>query len=215
MQGVGVLRPLQQVVEEVEQRPTWTDIDIKVAAINRLFGEPRLRERCDIYVRSVYKDTYENRKAKKALRNQLLAFLKQEMHIVRNSIQVHQYITRKRAASRRARGMGLQPPQPRAPTAYAAFCRRMHETRPHNEIVGKLQELWRKERNLPPKVRKREQYHAPEPVQEMVSTPDSDEKEDEAVVAAQHTLPSMPQQPLVRYSSDSDSSMDSNISDYR
>lgn len=159
MQGVvGVIRPLQQVAEEVEQRPTWTDIDVKVAAINRLFGAPRLRERCDAYVRGVYRDTYDNRKAKKALRNQLFAFLRQEMDVVRSSIQVHQFITRKRAAMRRARPAVLGP---RAPTAYATFCRRMHETRPHGEIVGRLQELWRQERNLPSKERKRERYARP------------------------------------------------------
>lgn len=217
MQGVGVIRPLQQVVEEVEQRPTWTDIDVKVAAINRLFGAPRLRERCDTYVRGVYKDTYDNRKAKKALRNQLFAFLRQEMDVVRNSIQVHQFITRKRAAARRSRPAVLGP---RAPTAYATFCRRMHETRPHGEIVGRLQELWRQERHLPPKDRKRERYHGGEqrgaiPVVVPDEVDDNDPEDEQAGQLVLHAPPQTDHpHPRVVYSSDdSDSSTDTNSGD--
>lgn len=157
----------------------YNDVDLKVNAINRLFAAQRLRDRCDEHVDGVYRPSYDNRKARKALKNQLFTFLKKEMDMVRNSIRVyqrHQTIRQARRAAQQVAGQAsVAAKAKRGPTAYAQFCKRMRETKPHHEIVGKLQSMWREERGLQPKDRKRERYVALSPIM----TEEGDENNEE------------------------------------
>lgn len=122
---------------------------IQVIAYNNVFSTNRLKDRCLQYTNAIYKDTYDNRKVRKAFRNQLFGIMKQEIDYIRANIRMYQ----KNKKARRLRAKTR-----RSVTAYSEFCRYMRETRPHHEIAGKLQKLWKESRGLAAKERKREKY---------------------------------------------------------
>jgi hypothetical protein len=122
---------------------------IQIVALNHLFSSNRIKDRCMHHVNEVYKDTYDNRKARKAFRNQLFTILRSEVDYIKSHIRVYQKNKKIRKARKFAK---------RVPTAYSEFCKKMRESKPHNEIAGKLQRLWKESKGLPIQERKREQY---------------------------------------------------------
>jgi glutamyl-tRNA reductase len=122
---------------------------IQIVALNHLFSSNRIKDRCLFHVNEVYKDTYENRKTRKAFRNQLFSILRSEVDYIKNHIRVYQKNKKVRKTRKFAK---------RVPTAYSEFCKKMRESKPHNEIAGKLQRLWKESKGLPIQERKREQY---------------------------------------------------------
>src|ERR1700730_910970 len=103
---------------------------LQIIACNNLFSANRLKDRCLQHTNAIYKDTYENRKVRKAFRNQIFDILREEMDYVKKHIRIYQ--KNKKARIIRAKSK-------RRPTAYSEFCKYMRETKPHKEIAGKLQ----------------------------------------------------------------------------
>lgn len=135
----------QQVAEPV----ALDSAGIQIVALNHLFSSNRIKDRCLFYVNEVYKDSYENRKVRKAFRNQLFSILRSEVDYIKSHIRVYQKNKKVRKTRKFAK---------RVPTAYSEFCKKMRDSKPHNEIAGKLQQLWRDSKGLEIKERKREQY---------------------------------------------------------
>lgn len=126
--------------------PQW----IQLRTFNKVFNLASIRDRCNMYVNRVYCDTYENRKIRKAFRNQLLTVLKDEMETVRNNMRVH---VKKQLPLRRTRKR-----REYKPTPYILFCREMKQKYDSSDLAGKLQKMWRAKKGLVPKERRRDVY---------------------------------------------------------
>jgi hypothetical protein len=147
---------------------------LQIVACNNLFSSNRLKERCLQHTNAVYTDTYENRKVRKAFCNQIFAILRAEIDYVKKHIRIYQKNKKPRVVPRVK--------SKRRPTAYSEFCRYMRDTRPHKEIAGKLQMMWKQSRGLPVKERKREVYtekQKAKPAPEESDSEDEDDTEEE------------------------------------
>lgn len=112
------------------------ELDVKVHTVNRVFNAANRMERVDKYVNSVYCDTDQNRKIRKAFRNQLIAIIKEEDDAIKASLRV---IQRKEPMRKRMK-------RQYRPTPYVQFCRDMRSKYPHEQLVGKMQQMWRDKR---------------------------------------------------------------------
>jgi hypothetical protein len=90
------------------------------------------------YVNEVYRDTHDNRKIRKAYRNQLMDIIKTENEYIKESLRV---IQKKKPMRKRKR-------RDYTPTPYVQFCREMRQKHSHNELAGKMQKLWRERRGI-------------------------------------------------------------------
>lgn len=133
-------------MEEKFDLPQW----IQVRTFNKIFNLGSIRERCSAYVNRVYCDTWDNRKIRKAFRNQLLTVLREEIEFIRNNMRVH---VKKQLPLRKTRKR-----REYKPTPYILFCREMKEKYDSTDLAGKLQKMWRAKKGLVPKERRREIY---------------------------------------------------------
>ena len=111
---------------------------LKVKVLNKIFSNENIKKRTNAYVDQIYCNTEENRKIRKAFKNQLLETMKKENELIRQNIRV---IQKKKPTKTRKR-------REYKPTPYVIFCREMRDKYPSNELSGKMQQLWR-ERNTP------------------------------------------------------------------
>lgn len=199
--------------------------DYEFPSLHNIFSMPQIRRRSLHYTDQVYVDTYANRKVRKAFRNQLIDILSAENGYIKKQLRASDEAKgvrknkRKRQlsssisteddekeGSKKKHITGARRP----PTAYTKFCEQLRQTRPHHEIVGQIQRLWKEHLNEPIKQRKVEQYDSKEQTS-IAETIDSTlqpalvkQEEEEDIVFNSITQ----YNPHVRYESDSSSSED-------
>lgn len=122
----------------VEADSQGEETDVKVYTLNKVFNSLSRKQRVDNYVNSVYCDTNENRKIRKAYRNQLMDIMKKENDLIKASLRI---IQKKKPMRKRKR-------REYTPTPYVQFCREMKQKHSHNELAGNTQKLWREKRGL-------------------------------------------------------------------
>ncbi len=107
--------------------------EVKVYVRNKVFNDKNIKKRVQGYVDKVYCPTYENRKIRKAFRNQLYETIKAENKHIMEQLRV---VERKNPA-RKTRH------RPYQATAYVKFCREMQEQHPKPQTAGHIQKMWR------------------------------------------------------------------------
>lgn len=123
---------------EVEADSQGECADVKVYTLNKVFNSSNRRQRVENYVNTVYCDSHENRKIRKAYRNQLMDIMKKENDFIKESLRV---IQKKKPMRKRKR-------REYTPTPYVQFCREMRQKYSHSDLVGNMQKLWREKRGL-------------------------------------------------------------------
>lgn len=116
----------------METTPT-EPLDVKVYVRNKVFNDQSIKKRVQGYVDRVYCPTYENRKIRKAFRNQLYETIKAENKYIMDQLRI---VEGKQSIRKRRR-------RPYKPTPYVQFCRELQKSNPKPETVGKIQDLWR------------------------------------------------------------------------
>jgi len=111
-----------------------TEDGLKVHVMDSVFNDDNIKKRVDGYVDKVYCATDENRKIRKAFRNQLYETIKSENRVIMDSLRV---VQRKPPIQRRKRRRAYRP------TPYVMFCREMKLKHPNDKLAGKIQEMWR------------------------------------------------------------------------
>ena len=117
---------------------------VKVRVLNNVFSAENRKKRINAYVDEVYCKTDENRKLRKAFKNQLLTILKKEDDNIKQNIR---FIQKKKPVKVRKR-------REYKPTPYVLFCREMKKNHPSNELAGRMQQLWREKNSVPMQVEK-------------------------------------------------------------
>jgi hypothetical protein len=120
--------------------------DVKVYTMNKVFNLSNIKQRVEGYVNRVYCDSSDNRKIRKAFRNQLLDTIREENSFIKNNLRV---IERKRSIKKRRR-------RQYKPTPYVLFCREMKQKHGSGALAGKIQSLWRDRNNTTQTVVKEE-----------------------------------------------------------
>lgn len=113
------------------------DLDVKVYTMNRVFDAASRKSRVDNYVDRIYVDSKENRKIRKAYRNQLMEIMKDENEAIKVALRIIQ--KKKPGKGRKKRTY--------VPTPYVEFCREMRTKYSHTKLAGKIQQLWRERRD--------------------------------------------------------------------
>lgn len=116
--------------------PSETVPDVKVYALNKVFNDCNIKNRVMGYVDKVYMPTHENRKIRKAFRNQLYDTIKAENKFIMEQLR----IVEKKQSIRKRRQKEYKP------TDYVKFCRMVQQQNPKPDVVGKIQEMWRERR---------------------------------------------------------------------
>lgn len=117
------------------------DVDVKVYTLNKVFNAKNIKERVEGYVNRVYCNSNENRKIRKAFRNQLLQTIKEENEVIKNSLRI---IEKKRLIKKRKK-------REYKATPYVEFCREMKKLHGPGVLSGQIQKLWREKNNKSPK----------------------------------------------------------------
>lgn len=112
------------------------EVDVRIQTVNRVFNATKRNERVEKYVDSVYCNTEQNRKIRKAFRNQLMEIIKEEDDAIKSALRILQ---NKPPIKKRIK-------RQYKPTPYVQFCREMKRKYPHEQLVGKMQQMWRDKR---------------------------------------------------------------------
>ncbi len=108
-------------------------LDVKVYVSNKVFNDNSIKKRVQGYVDRVYCASYENRKIRKAFRNQLYETIKAENKYIMDQLRI---VEGKQTIRKRRR-------RPYKPTPYVQFCRELQRSNPKPETTGKIQDLWK------------------------------------------------------------------------
>jgi len=106
---------------------------LKVRVLDKVFSSEKVKKRVNQYLDDLYVNKPENRKVRKAFKNQLMDIIKKENAFVKENIR---FVQRKKP-------MRIRKKREYKPTSYVLFCREMREKHPSNELAGKMQQLWR------------------------------------------------------------------------
>lgn len=110
---------------------------VKLQVLNKVFSTDNIKKRVNSYVDQIYAKSDDNRKIRKAYKNQLMDILKKENEITKQNIRMLQ---KKKPVKVRKR-------REYKPTPYVLFCREMRSKHPHEELSGRMQQLWRDHRS--------------------------------------------------------------------
>jgi len=111
---------------------------VKVHVLNKVFNTNEMKKRVNMYVDDVYCNTNDNRKIRKAFRNQLLDTIKKENEIIKTNLRL---VENKKPTRKRKK-------REYTPTDYVLFCREMRKQHPSSELSGQMHKLWREKRGL-------------------------------------------------------------------
>lgn len=111
---------------------------VKVHVLNKVFNTNEMKKRVNTYVDDVYCNTNENRKIRKAFRNQLLDTIKKENEVIKTNLRL---VENKKPTRKRKK-------REYTPTDYVLFCREMRKQHPGSELSGQMHRLWREKRGL-------------------------------------------------------------------
>lgn len=137
---IHMTSPISSMIVEADSQ--GEGVDVKIYTMNKVFNSSNRKQRVEKYVNGVYCDSNENRKIRKAYRNQLMDIIKSENDFIKESLRV---IQKKKPMRKRKR-------REYKPTPYVKFCREMRQNHSHNELAGHMQRLWRERRGLKEKV---------------------------------------------------------------
>lgn len=179
--------------------------DVEFPALHNIFSMPQIRSRSQYYTDKIYVESFANRKVRKAFKNQLVDLLAAESNFIKKQLRIfHQRKQRKTK------------PLIRAPTAYTKFCKEIKEKYPHNEVVGKIQGMWKLHNKQQIKERKVEKYESKESINTAIPIPEIVCKEEEPDIVfnaltenAYHNEDELKIISKFRYESESDSDEDS------
>lgn len=118
--------------------------DVKVYTLNKVFNASKIKERVESYVNNVYCNTYENRKTRKAFKNQLLDIIKKENDHIKDNLRI---IERKKNIVKKRKRREYKT------TPYVEFCREMKRIHGAGTLSGKIQQMWREKCNRKPIVK--------------------------------------------------------------
>lgn len=116
------------------ETPTAGGESLKVKVLNQVFNDDNIKKRVESYVDKVYCPSNENRKIRKAFKNQLYDTIKAENRVIMDNIRV---LEGKSIERKRRKRKTYQP------TPYVLFCREMKRKHPNENMAGKVQQMWR------------------------------------------------------------------------
>ena len=112
--------------------------DVKVRVLNNVFNDENIKKRVDGYVDKVYCPSHENRKIRKAFKNQIYDTIKAENKVIMESLRI---LERKPPIQKRRRRKAY------TPTPYVVFCREMKIKHPNEKLAGKIQKMWKQSKS--------------------------------------------------------------------
>lgn len=129
----------------VLQHPTAyapPSLSVTLATLKHMFSKKNVWERAHVFTCGVLQipldkpRTVQTHPLYKGFRKQLYTLLRKEYNLIKGNIRLLQ---RRRPVTNKTQ----RPRKPRPLSKYAVFCRELRATRPHEEICGKMQQLWK------------------------------------------------------------------------
>lgn len=129
----------------VLQHPTVyapPSLSVTLATLKHMFSKKNVWERAHVFTCGVLQipldkpRTVETHALYKGFRKQLYTLLRKEYNLIKGNIRLLQ---RRRPVTNKSQ----HPRKQRPLSKYAVFCRELRASRPHEEICGKMQQLWK------------------------------------------------------------------------
>jgi hypothetical protein len=117
-------------------------LSVTLATLKHMFSKKNVWERAHVFTCGVLQlpveaaRTVQSHALYKGYRKLLYKLLRDEYNLIKRNIRLLQ---RRRSASNKPQ----RSRRPRPLSKYAVFCRELRASRPHEEIVGKIQQLWK------------------------------------------------------------------------
>lgn len=117
-------------------------LNVTLATLKHMFSKKNVWERAHVFTCGVLQipidsaRTVHSHALYKGFRKQLYKLLREEYNLIKRNIRLLQ---RRHPVSKKPHRLN----KPRPLSRYAVYCRELRATRPHEEIVGKMQELWK------------------------------------------------------------------------
>lgn len=117
-------------------------LSVTLATLKHMFSKKNVWERAHVFTCGVLQipldkpRTVQTHPLYKGFRKQLYSLLRKEYNLIKGNIRLLQ---RRRPVSNKPQ----RPRKPRPLSKYAVFCRELRVTKPHQEICGKMQQLWK------------------------------------------------------------------------